>query len=176
VTGINAGNNNCVVVASQAGDSNYNAASATQSLSIGQDAATLTLSATPNPAASNTPVTITAIVTGDPPTGTVTFCDGVTTTNASCTGGTTLCTTVLIAGVTSSTAICSATFASAGNHSIRAFYAGDNDYAAATATAVVLIDAVDLPVVPAPALNRWMLLMMGALLMTLTLNRKRFGK
>ena len=171
VTGINAGTNNCAIVATQAGDANYAAGTATQTLSISQDATTLTLAVSPNPVVVGHSVTLTATVTGDPPTGTVTFCDGATTANASCTGGTLLCASALAATTaTSSTASCTTTFSSPGTHPLSAFYAGDGNYTA-TATEQALVVTAASPAVPAPLLPSWLLGLLGSLLAAIGLAR-----
>ena len=54
VTGINAGSNNCIIMATQAGDSKYNSATATQTLSIGKANQTITFGAAPTIAMSGT--------------------------------------------------------------------------------------------------------------------------
>lgn len=168
VTGINGGTNNCLITATQAGDANYNAATTTQTLSIGKKTTTVALMATPNPALVDTPVTIAATVAGDPPTGTMVFCDGATSIDASCTGGTLLCTAVLIPGTVNSTANCVHAFAGQGTHNLSAFYAGDSNFvAAATAPAQVIaleIRPVPAPAVPVPALSAWLLGLLGGLL------------
>jgi hypothetical protein len=170
VTGINAGTNNCAIVATQAGDANYAAGTATQTLSVGQDATTLTLVVSPNPVVVGGSVTLTATVTGDPPTGTVTFCDGATTINASCTGGTLLCGSALTATTaTSSTATCTTTLSSPGTHLLSAFYAGDGNYTA-TATEQALAETVASPV-PALLLSPWLLGLLGSLLAAIGLAR-----
>ncbi len=175
VRGIKAGSNNCVITANQIGDNKYAAASATQTFSIGQDATTLTLSATPNPAFSGTPVTITATLAGDPPTGSVTFCEGASTANSSCTGGKTLCVASLVAGTANSIASCPVTFTGNGQHSLSAYYAGDNNYFA-TVTAQALIETIGaIQIVPAPMLTHRMLLLLGVLmlLMACALGKKK---
>ena len=166
VTGIRAGTNNCVIVATEAGNGSYDVGTATLTLSVVQDATTLTLVASPNPVLVGQSVTLTATVTGDPPTGAVTFCDGATTTNGSCTGGMLLCASALVATTaTSSTATCTTTFSSAGTHPLSAFYAGDANYAA-TATAQALAEAVASPLAPTPVplLSPWLLGLLGSLL------------
>ena len=171
VTGITAGTNNCAIVATQAGNGSYTTGTATQTLSIGQDATTLTLVVSPNPVVVGHSVTLTATVTGDPPTGTVTFCDGATTINASCAGGTLLCASALTATTaTSSTASCTTTFSSPGTHLLSAFYAGDGNYTA-TATEQALAETVASPAVPAPLLSSWLLGLLGSLLAAIGLAR-----
>jgi len=166
VSGIRAGVNNCIIAATQAGDALYASASATQVLSIGKKSTTVALAATPNPATINAAVTLTVTVAGDPPTGAVSFCDGATTVNATCAGGSTLCATVaLTQGATNSSATCAVSFASAGTHSLSAYYAGDGNFSpAATGQVLALqVDPAALPAVPAP-LSRWTLLLLAGLL------------
>ena len=171
VTGITAGTNNCAIVATEAGAANYAAGTATQTLSIGQDATTLTLVVSPNPVVVGQSATLTATVTGDPPTGTVTFCGGATTINASCTGGTVLCASALTATTaTSSTASCTTTFSSPGTHLLSAFYAGDGNYTA-TATEEALAEAVVFTPAPVPLLSPWLLGLLGSLLAAIGLAR-----
>ncbi|QBB70974.1 hypothetical protein ELE36_11785 [Pseudolysobacter antarcticus] len=167
VTGINAGTSNCMITAAQSGDANYNAAApVNQNLSIGKDTTTLTLAVTPNPVNFNAPITIVAIVSGDPPTGTVTFCANATTVNATCDGGFVLsCSpvTLVAAGPTSATATCNFRgFSTAGNQTLSAFYSGDDNFTA-TATAQVVVLAVSQPI-PIPVLGRWMLLLLAGLM------------
>lgn len=155
------------ITARYGGDTNYLGASQPVSNSVTQivskDATTLTLTATPNPSVLGNLVTITATVTGDPPTGTVTFCDGATTTSANC-PGTTLCSAVtLTVGTNSSTAVCTTTFTSIGNHTLGAYYGGDSSFSATAATLVVVESVNPLPL-PAPLLNRWVLWMLASLL------------
>ncbi|MFT3791840.1 MAG: Ig-like domain repeat protein [Rudaea sp.] len=162
----------CLIDADQAGDANYATASAQQTIAVGKDTTTLTLSATPSPSMVGAAVTITATVAGDPPTGAVTFCDGAATSGASC-PGTTLCAAVpLSVGATSSMAVCTATFTTIGTHTLSAYYAGDDNFVA-TATAQVLVTAVNAPAVPAPLLNRWTLLLLAALVAAFAYRRAR---
>jgi len=170
VTGVHAGANNCVITATQAGDANYNSASTTQTLSIAQDPTpAVTLSATPNPATVGASVTITATVAGDPPTGNVTFCDGATTTDATCTGGTVLCSAVpLVPATVNSTASCAHTFSSAGAQTITALYSGDADFAQAETALALSLNVVALSsggdAVAIPTLSQWALALLALLL------------
>ena len=170
VTGIHAGTGNCVITATQAGDANYSSASNTQTLSIAQDPTpTVALSATPNPATVGASVTITATVAGDPPTGTVTFCDGATTTDATCTGGTVLCSAVpLVPATLNSTASCTHTFSSAGAQTITALYSGDADFAQAETALALSLNVVALnsggDAVAIPTLSQWALALLALLL------------
>jgi len=176
VTGINAGTGNCVITAAQSGDANYNAATpVNQSLSIGKDTTTLTLAVTPNPVNLNAPITIVATVSGDPPTGTVTFCANATTVDAACTGGFALnCSpvTLVAAGSNSATATCNFSgFSATGNQTLSAFYSGDGNFIA-TATAQVVVLAVGQPIA-IPLLGRWMLLLLGGVMVSVALTHAR---
>jgi len=101
----------------------------------------------------------------------VTFCDGATTINASCTGGTLLCASALAAmTATSSTASCATIFSSTGTHLLSAFYAGDGNYTA-TATEEALVEKVASPSVAAPLLSPWLLGLLGGLFAAIGLAR-----
>ena len=106
-------------------------------------------------------MTLTATVAGDPPTGAVTFCDGAATADAACTGGKVLCTSSLVAGATNSSAVCSASFASPGTHSLTAYYAGDGDYLAVSSPSAfaLAVNPASAPAVAAPLHRRAMLLL-----------------
>ncbi|MGI8751555.1 MAG: Ig-like domain repeat protein [Acidimicrobiales bacterium] len=120
----------CTVTASQAGDSNYLAATpVTDTFSIAAAATSTTLTSSANPAVSGQTVTYTATVSPVADGGTVTFFDG-TTPITSC--GTP---TVDIAGH----ATCQVTYAntSGSPHSITAAYSGDSNFAASTSAALV---------------------------------------
>ncbi len=149
------GTGNCVVDANQAGNANYAAAAQTQqTMTVGKKSTTISLAATPNPAAAGQPVTLTATVAGDPPTGSVSFADNGTTLPCS--------PVTLVPGSTASTAVCTAAFAGTASHSIVATYSGDGNFATATSTALVV--TLNMPPVSAPALNRWAMLLLGGLL------------
>jgi hypothetical protein len=172
LTGIGIGA--CTVTATKAGDGNYNAASATVVVTVGPKTTTIALTAAPNPATANTPVTLTATLAGDPPTGTVTFCDGAATPDAVCTGGTLLCTAPLTPGSTSSTAACAHAFPTTGTHLLGAYYAGNGNYTAiATAQSLVLAVNAAAPPHAVPALSTWLLGLLGGLLAALGLARTR---
>ena len=169
VTGIHAGTNNCVITATQAGDADFNGATATQTLSISQDPSPIvTLTATPNPATVGQNVTLTATVAGDPPTGTVTFCAGITTPDASCTGGTTLCSVVpLTIHPVNSTASCNTTFNSTGTQEITALYSGDADYAEAITGAALSVGVLppgNNDAVGIPTLSQWGLALLAVMM------------
>jgi hypothetical protein len=113
------------VVASYAGDSNYRASlSSAVSLTAEKGTPTVAVSASPNPATTGTPLTLTAMVTGSGlmPTGTVIFNDGIKQ---------------LGPGTLNSNG--AATFSSSslavGTHSITASYGGDTNYNSATSSA-----------------------------------------
>lgn len=101
------------------------------------------LTASPNPAAVNKPVTLTAAVTGNSPTGTVTFKDGATTLGS----GT----------LTAGKAIYTHTFTATGTRTLTAVYAGDGSNPGATSAPVSLVVALKatsttaLTVTPNPA-------------------------
>ncbi len=145
----------CTISASQAGNGNYSAAaSVPQNIAIGVSASTIALTASPNPAQAGQTVTLTATVTGFPPTGTVNFYDG----------GVLLGTGTLSGSSPDLAAFSTASFA-AGNHSITASYSGDVNNAASTTLAAV-VEAVAAPFtpMPAPTLGRWALLLLGGMI------------
>jgi uncharacterized repeat protein (TIGR01451 family) len=121
-----AGIGNCIVDANQAGNANYAAATQVQqTIAVGQDTTTMTLSATPNPSVVGQSVTLTATVAGDPPTGTVNFTDGSTV----------LCSNVaLVASPINASATCVISNLTVGNHPLAAAYSGDTNYVSSTAT------------------------------------------
>ena len=162
----------CTVTATKAADANYNAVSATVDVSVGKKTTTIALNATPNPAPLNAPVTITATVAGDPPGGTVTFCDGAATPDAACTGGALLCAATLVPGATNSTAVCTHSFAAAGTHNLGAYYAGDGNYVA-MATVQALPLSVNGPGVSVPTSSAWLLGLLSGLLATIGLAHAR---
>jgi uncharacterized repeat protein (TIGR01451 family) len=132
-------------------------------LVVNKKTTTVTLSANPNPAITGAPVTLTATVEGDPPTGTVSFSDN---------GLTLPCSPVtLVAGITSSTATCTTTFMTPGAHSVIATYAGDASFVQATSS-ITAVSAFA-PLVSTPMLDRWMMLLLGVLLGTTVLLRRR---
>lgn len=145
----------CIVDANQAGNANYSAAQQDQfSITVGKKTTTVSLVATPNPIVIGEPVTLTATVAGDPPTGSVSFTDNGTTLSCS--------PVTLVPGTTSSTASCTVTLSGAGSHSILATYGGDGNFVGATSS--TLIVTAKTPPVAAPALDRWALLLLGGLL------------
>jgi|GEM_PF-4905977 len=171
VTGLNYGTNNCVVTASQTGDGNYLVGTATQSLSIGKEASTVTLTSSSNPSGQGSWVTFTASVSVAPvpgsfapghgaaaastvaaalaatPGGSVSFSDGATVLGT--------------IALTNGSASFPAAFATPGNHTITAAYSGDAATAPASATIVQAVGAAG-PIVPAP-LPEWLLALLGAL-------------
>ncbi len=127
-----------------------------------QDTAVVTLTATPNPSYVGNAVIFTATVQGNLPTGSVTFCDGATTTDVACTGGTVLCPAVSLSSVINPTASCTTTFTAFGSHSISAFYSGDSNFTAATTTSA-LLQTILASAVLVPMLDHWTLLLLGGL-------------
>ena len=139
----------CIVQANQAGNANYAAATqAQQTIAVGKDGTTMTLSATPNPSVVGQSAMLTATVAGDQPTGAVVFSDG----------GTTLASVALNA---SGVAIYSTTALSAGSHTITASYSGDANNQASSASLTQVVAAIQ---IPAPMLDRWSALLLGMLL------------
>ena len=155
----------CTITASQAGDGNHAAAApVTRNVQIAKKSTTVTLSGpTSTQQGQSTPIA--ATVAGDPPSGTVLFCDGALNGNAC--AGTVLCAAVqLVAGTSSSTATCPATFTTAGTHSISAYYIGDASFQPAVTAAPFVVTVAAAPpsaAVPAPALGFWSLLLIGVL-------------
>jgi len=158
----------CTLTASQAGDVGHAAATpVTHNVTIAKKSTTLTLSG-PASAQPGQQLQIVATVAGDPPSGTVLFCDGALS-GGTCTG-TLLCApaVTLVAGTTSSTATCSTTLATPGTHSIAAYYAGDAAFQPVVTTVPLLVVVTAAPpattAVPAPASNLWSLLLIGVLM------------
>jgi Bacterial Ig-like domain (group 3)/Autotransporter beta-domain len=120
------------ITATYIGDSNFTGSTSpilTQVVNNpGNTASATALVASPNPASSGTPVTLTATVTGAgaTPTGTVTFRDGATAIgNATVDGG--------------GHAVLVTSSLSNGSHSISAAYGGDPTYAASTSSTTALV-------------------------------------
>jgi YVTN family beta-propeller protein len=114
-----------VIAAQYAGDTNYNGAtSATLSQVVNQAAGAPTVTVSPNPTPSGSPVTITATV---PPgaTGTVTFYDGTTPIGT--------------ATINNGTATITVPSFSQGTHSITANYGGDTNFGAGVSASVSLV-------------------------------------
>ncbi len=116
VTIVSAGT--CTLAADQAGNGNYLAASeATQSVTIGAATSGTALTSSAATAVFGQSVTLTATVTGQTPTGSVTFNDGTTV----------LCSTVSVSGGGNSpTATCSTSALAVGAHAISASYTSAN--------------------------------------------------
>ena len=114
----------CVVQADGAATTNFNAASQTQSITIGKaGTATTITSDTPNPSVVGQAVTVSYAVTanppgGDTPAGNVTVSDGVNN-----------CTNTVAAGS------CSLTLTTSGAHTLTATYAGDANFNGSSGTA-----------------------------------------
>lgn len=154
----------CVVDANQAGNASYAAApQVAQTIVVGKKTTTITLTATPNPVNPGTPVNLIATVAGDPPTGTVGFSDNSTLLSCS--------PVTLVPGATSSTAICTTTFASLGTHSVTATYSGDANFAPATSSILAVL--INAPPVAAPMLDLWAILLLCGLLGTVVVVRIR---
>ena len=138
-------------------DTNNLSAAQSYTLTIGKKSTSISVSATPNPVIVGQAVTITATVAGDPPTGNVNFTDN---------GIALPCSPVtLVPGTTSSAAVCTATFAGTGSHSIVAAYSGDSNFEGATSSALV-ITVTTVPVA-APMLDRWAMIVLGSLLVSM---------
>ena len=156
---------NDTLAAAYSGDGNNAAASATLVQTVNLKSTTVSLAATPNPATAGQAVTLIATVAGDPPTGSVVFTDNGTALPCS--------PVTLVPGTTSATAACTAMFA-AGSHTIAAAYSGDAGFAAATSTTlVVTVNAAAQTAVPAPAFDRWAVLLLGGLISMFSLQRLR---
>gem|GEM_PF-1151009 len=143
------------VTAAYSGDAN-NAASQSPAFTqtVNVKTTTVSLVVAPDHIALGQPVTITATVAGDPPTGTVTFTDN---------GNVLPCSPVtLVPGAASSTAVCTTVPSGTGTHSIAAIYSGDGSFAGATSSVAALVVGAD--ATPAPTLDRWALLMLVGLL------------
>jgi hypothetical protein len=108
------------IAAVYSGDTN-NAASTSNTVTqqVNPAASSTSLGSATNPSAAGQSVTFTASVSGQSPTGTVTFKDGVTT----------ICATVALG---SGSASCATSTLSAGSHAITATYNGDTNNAAST--------------------------------------------
>ncbi len=131
-----------LVLATYSGDSNYApSTSGTTSLTANQGTPTVSVTASANPAAYGTPVTLTLTVTGSglTPTGTVAFYYGTTQ----------LGTGTLSGGVVTN----SMNALAPGSYSITAAYGGDGNYVTATSAALSLTVTQATPTIvwPAPA-------------------------
>ena len=123
------------IVASYGGDANNMVSSGMVSQVVnsggggGAGATTTTLVSSANPAASGASVVFTATVTGNAPTGTVAFTDGVANINN--------CAVVNLSGAGNSrTAACTTSTLTVGTHSIVARYSGNATNAASTSAAI----------------------------------------
>ncbi|MDR2011930.1 MAG: Ig-like domain-containing protein [Rhodanobacter sp.] len=104
----------------------------------------LTVSSSANPSVTGDSVTFAVDISGGAaPTGNIVLCQDATTTNASCAGGTTLC-TVLAEG-TPPLACPPKTFATAGTYQITAYYEGDTNNNSATSAALAQVVNAPLP-------------------------------
>jgi uncharacterized repeat protein (TIGR01451 family) len=132
-------------------------------LVVNRATTTVTVTATPNPTTQGVPVNLVATVASGTPTGTVSF---------SADGTTLPCSPVtVVVGTTSSTAACTTTFTTAGAHPITASYSGDANFEPSTSPVIAVV--VDMPAVPVPALDRWAMLLLCALLAMAMLVRLR---
>ncbi|PYS47257.1 MAG: hypothetical protein DMF68_16520 [Acidobacteria bacterium] len=123
------GAGSCKITASQAGDSNYNAAaSVDQTFAIAKATTTTTVASSANPSNFGQSVTFTATVasTAGIPTGTVQFKDGVDTIGAAV--------NCVAATGNSCTAQVSTSGLTSGTHTITASYGGDTNFAISTGT------------------------------------------
>ena len=118
------GTGTCKLTANWPGDSNYLAASATQTTTATTATSAVALVSSANPVQLGQSVTFTATVTPGTPTGSVTFLDGSTalSTSALAGGSATFMTSALAAG----------------SHSLTASYGGDTNFAASTSAATTI--------------------------------------
>lgn len=100
------------LTATYAGDANFNGKSGTAGLTVNQATSTTALTSSANPSTFGQSVTFTATVTGNAPTGSVTFKDGTAV----------LCSAVGLAG---GSAICATSSLSVATHSVTVNYNGD---------------------------------------------------
>ncbi len=152
VTGINAGTANCQITATQAGDASYEAATETQTLSIGK-ASQAALTATASPAGVTLGGISTLGTTGGSGTGAVSY---------AVTAGDTFCT------VNGSTL----TGTAVGTCTVTATRAADANHEQATATVDVAVRAL----VPVPTLSAWLLGLLGTMLAAIGLARSRHAR
>jgi len=133
VTGLQVGTNNCTITASQAGDVNYLAGTASQILSISKVTSSLALGSTCTLTfVESQPFTFIAAVTGLSPTGTVTFDDG---------NSQTLCSSVALSGATAtctSSALTSPS-ATATTYLLSGGYSGDGNNTASVAAVPLVV-------------------------------------
>lgn len=150
------------IQASYSGDTNNRPSNGALTQTVDKDTTTMSLSASPNPAGAIQPITLTATVFGDPPTGTVTFYDGTAILGTA---------TLTTASALSSSAAVTVGPLGSGTHSLSATYAGDaNNEGSASAVLVVTVNA---PVVPAPLLSPWLLALLGLSFAGLSARRLR---
>lgn len=135
ITVLPAGSGMHQVVASYAGDNNYNAiTSSPTSLSAIQGTPTVSVAPSSNPVPNGASVTLTSTVAGSGlmPTGGVTFYDGTTELGAGTLNG-------------SGVATFATTGLSIGSHAITASYTGDSNYTAGTSATLVLTVSKSIP-------------------------------
>lgn len=161
------------IQASYSGDANTVASSATLTQAVNAALTSMSLAAAPTVVSSGQTVSLTATVNGFVvgsvgapaaasaprtaaaagviaavgPTGTVTFLDGATTLGA-----------IALSG--SGTAMLTVSTLSVGTHTLTANYAGDGNFAPATASATVTVKP-STPAVPAPTASTWILTLLG---------------
>jgi hypothetical protein len=171
VTGINAGTDNCVIKANQAGNMDYNAAAEnTLTFSIGQASTTTTITSdTPDPSVVNQQVLVSGtIVVNAPGAGSL---DGgtvhVSPASSSC--------DAMIVGGSWSCTLPGSDFPSVDNYTITASFAGNSNFSASSDTEPHQVEAA--PVMPTgtpiPTLQEWVLGLMGLLLSGLVWYRSR---
>lgn len=172
VTGINAGTNNCVIAADQAGNSDYNAATqVTQTFSIGQASTTTTITSdTPDPSVPNQQVLVSGtIVVNAPGSGSLTGGNIHVSPSASS------CDATIAADGSWSCTLPGSDFPSIGNYTITATYAGDTNFSGSSDTEPHQVVAAPLPASasPIPTLQEWALMLMGLLLGGLVWHRSQ---
>jgi len=157
------------ISAAYRGDANNSPSSATLVQQVNgptPTATTTALSSSPNPSALGQNVTLAASVSGNNPSGTVSFYDG-----AALIAG---CNAVPLAGTGSNkTAMCVASALLAGSHTISATYSGDSANATSSGSVVQVVNSVNVGVFAAPALSVPALLLLIAALAGLGLKVSR---
>lgn len=127
-TGLNSGQHN--IVATYSGDPNHTGStSQTVTINVSPDTTTTSISGGPSPAVQGTPVTFTAIVTGQfaPPTGSVTFLNGSTPIGTA---------TLVTTGSITSAATFTTTALPVGTDQISASYGATLDFLGSSSSAI----------------------------------------